>query len=67
MLPDRLFLIVVGGLAVLVVSALPFQGWRGWLKNVVIGLVVAAVAVAGALLLGAMMHVAIFGEPVMLD
>jgi hypothetical protein len=65
--PDPVFLAVVAGLAILVGAALPCSGWRGLLRNILIALTVAGVAIVGAVLLGAMMHFAVFNEPVMID
>jgi hypothetical protein len=67
MFPDRIFLFVVSGIAVLIGAALPSAGWRMSIRHIAIALVVAILAVAGAIVFGAIMHAALFGEPVMID
>jgi hypothetical protein len=67
MFPDQIFLAVVGGIAVLIGSALPSAGWRMSMRNIGVALLVAMIGVAGAIVFGAIMHAALFGEPVMID
>ena len=67
MFPNRVFLAVTGCLAMLVASALPFASWRGLVKNILIALVVTYTAIAGAIVMGMVFHLGIFGEPVMID
>jgi hypothetical protein len=67
MFPDRVFLLLTTVLAIVVASALPSSGWRALLRNVAIALLVTYVAIAGAIVMGMVFHLAIFGEPVMID
>jgi hypothetical protein len=67
MFPGPLFLVVVGGIAVLIAAALPAASWQMTARRVAVALFVAAIAIAGAIVFGAIMHVALFGEPVMID
>ena len=47
--------------------ALPFASWRGLVKNILIAWVVTYAAIAGAIVMGMVFHLGIFGEPVMID
>ncbi len=67
MFPDPVFLTLAGCLAVIVASALPSSTWRGLVKNVLIALVVTYTAIGGAIVMGMVFHLAIFGEPVTID
>jgi hypothetical protein len=67
MFPNRLFLVVTTALALLVATALPYAGWHRLLRNILIALVVTYAAIGGAIVMGMVFHVAIFGEPVMID
>ena len=67
MFPGPLFLVVVAGIAVLIGAALPSSGWRMSIRYVGVALIVATLAIAGAIVFGAIMHAALFGQPVMID
>jgi hypothetical protein len=67
MFPTGPFLAIAAALAVIVASALPFPNWRVLIKHIVIALVVTYTAIAGAIVMGMVFHLGIFGEPVMID
>jgi hypothetical protein len=67
MFPNHVFLAVTTSLALMVAGSLPFSGWRGLIKNALMALAVTYLAIAGAVVMGMVFHVAIFGEPVMID
>lgn len=67
MFPTGPFLAMAGALAVFVASALPSPNWRVFIKHIVIALVVTYTAIAGAIVMGMVFHLGIFGEPVMID
>jgi hypothetical protein len=67
MFPTGPFLAMAGALAVIVGSALPSPNWRVLIKHIVIALVVTYTAIAGAIVMGMVFHLGIFGEPVMID
>lgn len=67
MLPNATYCLFVGCLAIIIAIALPFTGWYGLTRNIVISLIVAAIAIVVAMILGAALHSAIFFEPVQID
>lgn len=67
MFPDPIFLVAVAGVAALIGAALPSAGWRMSIRNAGVAVMIAMLAVAGAIVFGAIMHAALFGEPVMID
>ena len=67
MVPNVTALCLIGGLAVVIAPVYPFSGWRGLARNVAVSLTVAYLLAGIGVVLGSVMHAAIFGEPVLID
>jgi hypothetical protein len=67
MFPTWLFMLFVTGLAAAIASASEFSGSRGFARKFVVSLLVVYAFVAAGVLLGLVLHSALFEAPTVVD